>query len=58
MLWINNLFLVMSIMACASFIHRYNGVGYGLISMTVFSFLQYDIERMTVVISIQQPMER
>jgi uncharacterized membrane protein YfcA len=49
---INSVLLAAAIMAGAAFIHGYSGVGYGLVPMTVYSFLHSDLERLTVVISM------
>jgi len=35
----------------ATFAHGYSGFGFGLTAMTLFTFLSYDIERLSVVIS-------
>lgn len=45
------LILITLFAAFATFIHGYSGFGFGLTAMTLFTFLSYNIERLSVVIS-------
>ena len=44
--------LIMSVAALAAFVQGYAGFGYGVLSMTIFSFLALDIERASVVVTL------
>ena len=47
-----DILIVVTVLTVAAFVQGYSGFGFGIVSMTTFSFLAFDIERVSVIVTI------
>lgn len=52
MLTLNNVIIIMLTMSFAALVQGFSGLGFGIINMTVFSFLTFNLERISVAVTI------